>query len=174
MQSNRDYQTQITNLQSENKKLKERLEALNEVWHKYEPTESVDINAEHLQELYEYIIYANKENEKLKNENKILSQNVKDTYDSSQDIIYELQEEIKNYQEMAKLYAKESNEREKLKKIIEIIKYYFFIDIIQSESDYRLGFEPIIPTNEQPRFSSITNEEGELIEEILDRKAILI
>ena len=28
MQSNRDYQTQITNLQSENKKLKERLETL--------------------------------------------------------------------------------------------------------------------------------------------------
>lgn len=43
----------------------ERLETINEVWHKYEPTESVDINAEHLQELYEYIIYANKENSKL-------------------------------------------------------------------------------------------------------------
>ena len=48
------------------KKDLERLEEINKVWHENEVMESVDINAKHLQELYEYIIYANKQNEKLK------------------------------------------------------------------------------------------------------------
>lgn len=94
--------------------------------------------------------------EKLKNENQILNQNVKDTYDSSQDIIFELQEEIG-----------------KLKKFVEILKYYFFIDIIQRETDYKLGFEPVVPIDDQPRFSIITSSDGELVEKILNRKAIV-
>ena len=44
----------------------ERLEVLNNVWHNNEPMESVDINGEHLQELYDYISKINQENEKLK------------------------------------------------------------------------------------------------------------
>ena len=44
----------------------ERLEEINKVWHKNEVMESVDINAKHLQELYDYISKVNQENEKLK------------------------------------------------------------------------------------------------------------
>ena len=162
----------------------ECLEEVNKVWHKNEPLESVDFRPYYLQILYDYINVKEKEIETLKNENQILTQNVKDTYDSSQDIIYELQEEIKklklsideeirNYQEMAKLYVKESNEREKLIKFIETLKFYFFIDIIQRETDYKLGFEPVVPIDDQPRFSIITSKDGELVEEILNRKAIV-
>lgn len=164
MNSNRDYAT-------ENINLKKRLEVL-----EHYQASAIALTKENMA-LYQ-------ENEKLKNENQILNQNVKDTYDSSQDIIYELQEEIKklklsideeikNYQEMAKLYVKESNEREKLMKFIETLKFYFFIDIIQRETDYKLGFEPVVPIDDQPRFSIITSSDGELVEEILNRKAIV-
>ena len=55
----------IDNLYNTIKQDLERLEAINKVWHDNEPMESVDINANHLQELYNYI---NKlqQNEKLK------------------------------------------------------------------------------------------------------------
>lgn len=83
----------------------ERLEALNKVWHDNEPMESVDINANHLQELYNYI-------NKLQQENQILNMSVIDTYDSANDMIFELQEIGSNLKQ----------ENEKLKKAIEIIK----------------------------------------------------
>ena len=44
----------------------DRLEKINEVWHKNEPMESVDINANHLQEVYDFIHRICEENEKLK------------------------------------------------------------------------------------------------------------
>lgn len=50
----------------EAKQALDRLEALNEVLHNNEPMESVDINANHLQELYDFIDNLIKENEKLK------------------------------------------------------------------------------------------------------------
>ena len=44
----------------------EHLEMLNNVWHKNEPMESVDINANNLQELYDFNNKLIQENEKLK------------------------------------------------------------------------------------------------------------
>ena len=44
----------------------ERLEALNNVWHENEPMESVDINAKHLKELYNFNVMLMQQNEKLK------------------------------------------------------------------------------------------------------------
>jgi histidinol-phosphate/aromatic aminotransferase/cobyric acid decarboxylase-like protein len=54
----------------------ERLETLNNVWHKNEPTESVDINANNLQELYDFNNKLIQENEKLKKAFKILTQRI--------------------------------------------------------------------------------------------------
>ena len=49
------------------KKDLDQLEKINEVWHKNEPMESVDINGNHLQEVYDFIHRLCEENEKLKN-----------------------------------------------------------------------------------------------------------
>lgn len=43
-----------------------KLEEINNVWHKNETMESVDINGNHLQELYDFIHKLCEENEKLK------------------------------------------------------------------------------------------------------------
>lgn len=47
------------------KKDLELLKEINKVWHDNEPMESVDINGEHLQELYDYINKLVKENQEL-------------------------------------------------------------------------------------------------------------
>lgn len=44
----------------------ERLKKMNEVWHKNEPMEAVDINAIHLQELYDFIKHLVEENIELR------------------------------------------------------------------------------------------------------------
>ena len=44
----------------------DKLEKINEVWHKNEPMESVDINGNHLQEVYDFIHKLSEENDKLK------------------------------------------------------------------------------------------------------------
>ena len=56
------------------KKDLDRLEKINEVWHKNEPMESVDINGNHLQELYDFIHRLCEENEKLKKAIEILKE----------------------------------------------------------------------------------------------------
>ena len=58
------------------KKDLERLEKINEVWHKNEPMESVDINGNHLQEVYDFIHRLCEENEKLKKAIEILKSNL--------------------------------------------------------------------------------------------------
>ena len=54
----------------------DRLEKINEVWHKNEPMESVDINGNHLQEAYDFIHRLCEENEKLKKAIEILKSNL--------------------------------------------------------------------------------------------------
>lgn len=44
----------------------ERLKKMNEVWHKHEVTESVDINENHLEELYSFITHLVEENIELR------------------------------------------------------------------------------------------------------------
>ena len=43
----------------------------------------------------------------------------------------------------------------------------FFIDLIERQDDWKLGFEPINPIEEQPRFSRLPKEEAELLEELM-------
>ena len=57
---------------------------------------------------------------------------------------------------------------EKLEKIIDILKDKFFIDLIERQEDGKLGFVPINPIENQPRFAEITKEEYELLKEVLD------
>ena len=54
----------------------DRLEKINEVWHKNEPMESVDINGNHLQEAYDFIHRLCEENDKLKKAIEILKSNL--------------------------------------------------------------------------------------------------
>lgn len=51
----------------------DRLEKINEVWHKNEPMESVDINGNHLQEVYDFLHRTIKELEKYKSAIKIIN-----------------------------------------------------------------------------------------------------
>lgn len=52
-----------------------------------------------------------------------------------------------------------------LKKVIGILQTNFFIDLIEREKDYVLGFAPKDPTKEQPRFCELDNETGNFLEE---------
>ena len=69
-QGNYDHPNQKGNLflrvRQHIEKVEKKLQELNKVWHKNEPMESVDINGNHLQELYDFIDRLNNENEKLK------------------------------------------------------------------------------------------------------------
>ena len=123
----------------------ERLEAINNVWHKNEPMESVDINANHLKELYNYI-------NKLQQENQILKQSVKDTYDTGQEIISEL-----------------TQENEKLKKVIEILKKIVSIPLEDDFAKVKIDKE----TKEETHYYALSikylidEQEYELLKEVL-------
>ena len=60
---------------------------------------------------------------------------------------------------------------EKLEKAIEILKELFFIDLIERENDYKLGFEPKEPIINQPRFSvvNLNKEIYNLLKEVLEK-----
>ena len=62
------------------KKDLDRLEKINEVWHKNEPMESVDINGNHLQEVYDFIHRLCEENDKLKKAIDSLKDNIYFTF----------------------------------------------------------------------------------------------
>ena len=64
----------------------------------------------------------------------------------------------------------EKNIEEKLtkyKRAFEILKDNFFIDLIERQDDWKLGFEPVNPIEGQPRFSQLPKEEAELLEELM-------
>ena len=63
----------------------------------------------------------------------------------------------------------DAREREllKYKKAFEILKDNFFIDLIERQDDWKLGFEPVNPIEGQPRFSQLPKEEAELLEELM-------
>lgn len=71
-----DYSNKTLNIVNESfekiEKDLNRLEEINEVWHKNETMESVDINGNHLQEVYDFIHRLCKENNKLKKAIEIL------------------------------------------------------------------------------------------------------
>ena len=58
-------------------------------------------------------------------------------------------------------------ENVKLKKAIEILLDNFFIDLIERENDYKLGFSPKQPIENQPRFCVINKILGDLLYELL-------
>ena len=63
--------------------------------------------------------------------------------------------------------VKEYKKLTKYKRAFEILKDNFFIDLIERQDDWKLGFEPINPIEGQPRFSQLPNEEAELLEELM-------
>lgn len=84
----------------------ERLEEINKVWLQNEPMESVDFKAYQLQILYDYINVKEKENQELKDKSKVLEQSVKDTYDTSQEIIADLKEEKERWRKLCLCWRK--------------------------------------------------------------------
>jgi hypothetical protein len=75
----------------------ERLEAINNVWHKNEPMESVDFKAYYLQILYDYINVKEKEikifkeeNERLKKHNARLTRKIQNLYKEHATLICDL------------------------------------------------------------------------------------
>ena len=68
-----------------------------------------------------------------------------------------------------RMKEQEENNKEltKYKRAFEILKDNFFIDLIERQDDWKLGFEPINPIEEQPRFSRLPKEEAELLEELM-------
>lgn len=64
-----------------------------------------------------------------------------------------------------KIIKKDLDRLEKLEKVIEILKELFFIDLIERENDYKLGFEPKEPIINQPRFA-VVNLNKEICEQL--------
>ena len=75
-------------------------------------------------------------------------------------VVYDLMYKIPKLEEKIELLTK-------YKKAFEILKDNFFIDLIERQDDWKLGFEPINPIEEQPRFSRLSKEEAELLEELM-------
>lgn len=94
----------------------ERLEKINEVWHDNEPMESVDINDEHLQELYDYINKLEKENEQLKEQRDSLAINNGELVVKVTDLQKENQELLVNKNLAQKLAVEYKNKIDKLEK----------------------------------------------------------
>lgn len=59
-------------------------------------------------------------------------------------------------------------ENTKYKRAFEILKDKFFIDLIERQDDGKLGFEPINPLENQPRFAQLTKEQYELLKEVFE------
>lgn len=66
------------------------------------------------------------------------------------------------------LYLEKCFKLDEYKRAFEILKDNFFIDLIERQDDWKLGFEPINPIEGQPRFSQLPNEEAELLEELMN------
>lgn len=79
----------------------ECLKEINKTWHQNEPLESVDFKAYQLQILYDYINAKEKEIKELK---------------------ADIQEEMHNYQEMARMWHDSETKNEHLKNVIRLIK----------------------------------------------------
>lgn len=52
-----------------------------------------------------------------------------------------------------------------LRKVINILQTNFFIDLIEREKDYKLGFAPKNEIKEQPRFCELDKETGDFLKE---------
>ena len=76
-------------------------------------------------------------------------------------VVYDLMYKIPKLEEKIELLTK-------YKRAFEILKDNFFIDLIERQDDWKLGFEPINPIEEQPRFSRLPKEEAELLEELMN------
>lgn len=61
-------------------------------------------------------------------------------------------------------------ENKTLKKVIEILKDKFFIDIIEREFDYKIGFQPKTPIKNgiETRFAQLNNDEANTLKEALE------
>jgi protein-tyrosine phosphatase len=92
------------------------------------------------EEQVEYILQLQARLEVLENENQILNQSVKDTYDTSQEIIYELKQE-----------------NEKLKKAIEILKDKFAFKLKNNKLEFLYNYQ----------YFELTKQEYELLKEVL-------
>ena len=85
------------------------------------------------------------------------------------DILEELEKE--DFKLRIKLNAKEESyimlkkDIKDLKKVIEILQTNFFIDLIEREKDYKLGFAPKDPIKEQPRFCKLNTKTGHFLKE---------
>ena len=52
-----------------------------------------------------------------------------------------------------------------LRKVINILQTNFFIDLIEREKDYKLGFAPKNEIKEQPRFCELDKETGDFLKD---------
>lgn len=110
-------------------------------------------------EIFKIILQDLERLEQLEQENQELKVKA-DKYDSAQRIVLS----TKGIDVMMKLQA----ENEKLEKTLEILKEEFFIDLIEREKDYKLGFVPKVLDNEKSlRFSALSKEKGDLLKEML-------
>ena len=150
MNSNRDYQTQITNLQSENKKLKERLEVLESNSDKVikdsvalmnknlELQQCLEIERQaykNLNELYDIDTKSLlQQNEQLKEENQYL----KYANEASDEMLLQLSNEAIEVETENEQLKKEN---EKLKEELEIEKFDWFIVLNNKLDKYKKVIE---------------------------------
>lgn len=101
------------------KELEKENQELKQVWNKEEWCQGIPLSAESLKSLFNYNEELFKKNLELDKENLILKQSVKDTFDTSQEIIADLKKELEQEKWNGIEYWEEFK---KFKKAIEILK----------------------------------------------------
>ena len=113
-----------------------------------------------------------------KREDKIMTRYFKERYEQLKQIKAKLEAWEETKEEIQELREKLNAEEEccvilergltKYKSAIEIIKSLFFIDLIERENDYKLGFSPKVELFEQHRFTALCKEYGNTIKKALE------
>lgn len=143
----------------------ERLEEINKVWNDNEPMESVDINDEHLQELYDYINKLEKENEKLKQQRDRLAIDNGELCVKVTDLQKENQELVVNKNAAQILALNLKRENDKLKKVIDWLNQNLNFKIEKHKSCPNCMF---VSYKDLQEWLEPSNEIVDLLKEVLE------
>jgi hypothetical protein len=143
-------------------KVLEEKEQLEKVWNKEEWCQGIPLSADSLKSLFNYNEELFNKNLELDKENLILKQSVKDTFDTSQEIIADLKKELE-YEKWSGIEFWE--DFKKLKKAIEILKDKLKLSLNDNKANKTINAVLPIGNNDMNR---LTQQEYELLKEVLE------
>ena len=79
---------------------------------------------------------------------------------------FELRQKLNTEEECSVFYEKVIS---KYRNFIYLLKDFFFVDLIERENDYKLGFAPRFPLENNSRFMKLNKKLGDFFKEVLER-----